>query len=156
AGIRNNKDSVIAIGAFPANSQPSDWYKHSISLNGQLPNGIKTFNLPTGYDIYIGGVNKSAQWDAGSGSGFSGDYNDLTNKPVLFDGQYSSLTGTPAIPEDYGNWRNYGLGSTAIPVGLLDTITRTGWYETNNATDLPAGSSGSTGYVMHVEAPNYG
>ena len=31
-------------------------------------------------------------------NGFSGDYNDLINQPSLFDGQYSSLTGTPFIP----------------------------------------------------------
>lgn len=31
---------------------------------------------------------------------FSGNYNDLSNKPQLFDGQYSSLIGTPIIPTD--------------------------------------------------------
>ncbi|MBS4012612.1 MAG: fibrobacter succinogenes major paralogous domain-containing protein [Bacteroidetes bacterium] len=30
----------------------------------------------------------------------SGSYNDLKDKPVLFDGQYSSLEGTPDIPAD--------------------------------------------------------
>jgi hypothetical protein len=29
---------------------------------------------------------------------FSGDYNDLGNRPTLFDGQYSSLIGKPYIP----------------------------------------------------------
>ena len=35
-------------------------------------------------------------------SNFSGDYDDLTNKPAIptFDGAYSSLTGTPVIPTD--------------------------------------------------------
>jgi uncharacterized protein (TIGR02145 family) len=32
-----------------------------------------------------------------SGNGFSGNYNDLTNKPLLFDGTWSSLTGKPAF-----------------------------------------------------------
>ena len=31
---------------------------------------------------------------------FSGNYDDLTNKPTLFDGAYSSLTGAPTIPTD--------------------------------------------------------
>ena len=31
---------------------------------------------------------------------FDGDYNSLSNLPDLFDGQYSSLTGTPVIPAD--------------------------------------------------------
>jgi len=30
-------------------------------------------------------------------NGFSGNYNDLTNKPLLFDGTYSSLTGKPSF-----------------------------------------------------------
>jgi len=30
-------------------------------------------------------------------NGFSGNYNDLTNRPTLFDGQYSSLTGVPTF-----------------------------------------------------------
>lgn len=31
---------------------------------------------------------------------FSGNYNDLINKPTLFDGAYSSLSGAPAVPTD--------------------------------------------------------
>jgi hypothetical protein len=31
-----------------------------------------------------------------AGNGFSGDYNDLTNRPLLFDGTWNSLTGKPA------------------------------------------------------------
>lgn len=30
-----------------------------------------------------------------AGNGFSGNYNDLTNKPLLFDGAWNSLTGKP-------------------------------------------------------------
>ena len=30
--------------------------------------------------------------------GFSGDYNDLTNKPTLFSGDYNDLTNKPTIP----------------------------------------------------------
>jgi len=33
-----------------------------------------------------------------SGSSFSGDYNDLTNKPTLFSGNYNDLTNKPTIP----------------------------------------------------------
>ena len=31
---------------------------------------------------------------------FDGNYNNLSNKPSLFDGAYASLTGTPTIPSD--------------------------------------------------------
>ena len=33
----------------------------------------------------------------GGGSGFSGNYNDLTNKPSLFDGNYNSLSNKPTL-----------------------------------------------------------
>jgi hypothetical protein len=32
-----------------------------------------------------------------SANGFSGDYNELTNKPVLFDGTWQSLSGKPSL-----------------------------------------------------------
>lgn len=35
-------------------------------------------------------------------NGFSGNYNDLTNKPVLFDGAWASLTGKPVTIAGYG------------------------------------------------------
>jgi len=47
-------------------------------------------------ETVTGGISESdpifSAWDK--------DYNDLTNKPNLFDGQYVSLTGTPTIPTD--------------------------------------------------------
>jgi hypothetical protein len=38
---------------------------------------------------------------SGSGGSFSGDYNDLTNKPTLFSGDYNDLTNKPTIPSAY-------------------------------------------------------
>jgi hypothetical protein len=35
-------------------------------------------------------------------NGFSGNYNDLTNQPVLFDGAFNSLTGKPSTLAGYG------------------------------------------------------
>ena len=35
-------------------------------------------------------------------NGFSGNYNDLTNQPVLFDGAFGSLTGKPSTLAGYG------------------------------------------------------
>ena len=49
--------------------------------------------------------------DLSSYSTFSGNYNDLTNKPTLFDGQYSSLSGTPTIPS--------ALGDLTMPTGSM-------------------------------------
>lgn len=54
------------------------------------------------------------------GNGFSGDYNDLTNKPSLFSGAYADLTGQPSIPDLTGyateTWvtsQGFGSGGSA-------------------------------------------
>lgn len=47
-----------------------------------------------------------------SGSAFSGDYNDLTNKPSLFSGNYNDLTNKPAIPATPISVANGGTGAT--------------------------------------------
>ena len=64
---------------------------------------------------------------------FSGDYNDLTNQPTLFDGAYNSLTGAPSIPADVSdltdttNLLDHFSGSyndlSNIPQHLLSTYT---------------------------------
>lgn len=45
----------------------------------------------------------SNQWvQPVAGNVFSGDYEDLSNKPTIFDGNYSSLVGTPSSITDLG------------------------------------------------------
>jgi hypothetical protein len=66
--------------------------------------GDGSYTLPVATDSILGGIK------VGTGltidvngvvsvtvDTFSGDYNDLTNKPTLFDGQYASLTGLPDL-----------------------------------------------------------
>ena len=54
-------------------------------------------------DITTGGSGKS---NADTLDGFDGsyylDYNNFSNKPTLFDSQFSSLTGTPTTLSGYG------------------------------------------------------
>jgi len=52
-------------------------------------------------------------------AGFSGDYDDLINKPTLFDGTWNSLTGKPTLLSqftnnlgNYGNWITKAQGDT--------------------------------------------
>ena len=40
-------------------------------------------------------------WVSSTGSGFTGDYNDLFNKPNLFSGSYTDLSNKPTIPSAY-------------------------------------------------------
>jgi len=50
-------------------------------------------------------------------SDFSGDYNDLTNKPALFSGSYSDLTNKPVIPTKTSELSNDSGFITSIPNG---------------------------------------
>ena len=43
-----------------------------------------------------------AMYAATAGNSFSGNYNDLTNKPSLFDGTWTNLTGKPTTIAGYG------------------------------------------------------
>ena len=64
---------------------------------------IKTETDPTGGTNYtITGISQLlsvpyALHAKTADNGFSGNFNDLSNKPALFDGQYSSLQGTPSF-----------------------------------------------------------
>lgn len=62
---------------------------------------------------------------------FSGNYNDLSNKPSLFSGAYADLTGRPTIPADLADLtdttsllfsRNYAdlIGKPTIPTTIGD------------------------------------
>ena len=80
-------------------------------------------------------------------AGFSGNYNDLTNKPNLFSGNYNDLTNKPTIPtvptnissftNDAGYLTSY-TESQVLSIGH-DTLFLTG----GSFVVLPAGFSGS-------------
>lgn len=54
-------------------------------------------------------------------NGFSGNYNDLTNKPILFDGNYNSLSNLPTLFD--GTWTSL----TGKPT--LATVATSGSYD---------------------------
>ena len=68
----------------------------------------------------------------------SGSYNDLTDKPTLFDGQYSSLSGTPTIPTNLSEFTN---DSDYVETSELQTVAFSGLY--NDLLLKPALFSGS-------------
>src|SRR4030065_772546 len=72
------------------------------------PYFLKTETDPTGGTNYtITGTSQIlsvpfALYAKIAGNGFSGDYNDLTNQPTLFEGTWTSLTGKPTTLTGYG------------------------------------------------------
>jgi predicted phage tail protein len=124
--------------------QNGTWVNESItypSLNlGDLDN-VTTNSLSNGQVI----VYRDGTWvnEAQSG-GFSGSYNDLTDKPTLFSGSYTDLTDKPTIPTNLGDlgnvttnalnngqvivyrdgtWVNEAITYPSLNLGDLDNVT---------------------------------
>ena len=58
-------------------------------------------------------------------NGFSGNYNDLSNKPTLFSGSYNDLTSKPTLFN--GSWVNITDKPTTIAgYGITDAVTTSG------------------------------
>ena len=80
-------------------------------------------------------------------AGFSGDYNDLTNKPTLFSGNYNDLSNKPTIPtvptnvSAFTNDAGYLTSFTESQILSIshDTVVLTG----GSFVKLPAGFSGN-------------
>ena len=80
------------------------------------------------------------------------DYVNLKNKPTLFDGAYSSLTGTPTIPSDVSDLTDTGglLGGSSLTAGTGVQINSDVVSLNANLSDLQnvANTAPSTGQVL--------
>jgi hypothetical protein len=76
---------------------------------------------------------------SGGGSGFSGDYNDLTNKPTLFGGSYNDLTDKPTLFD--GAYSSLS-GTPTIPTSTSDLTNDSGFI---TLADVPSGGGGFSG-----------
>jgi uncharacterized protein (TIGR02145 family) len=75
---------------------------------GSGPYFLKTETDPSGGTNYeIVGTSQLlsvpyAMYSRTAGNGFSGNYSDLTNRPLLFDGTWAAITGKPTTISGYG------------------------------------------------------
>ena len=103
-----------------------------------------------GYLYYNG---NSLSWQAPEElEGFSGDYNDLTNKPTLFSGSYNDLTNKPTDPTftsvtatqlNVQNVAFTGTGAVTIASGNDLNLTAAGNISFNGDTLSTVATSGS-------------
>ena len=105
--------------------------------------------------IYINDGDTS-QWIQPAVPQFSGDYNDLTNKPTEsgFDGSYASLTDTPdlslyqltaaAFSGSYNNLTDIPASPTTFA-----NLTLTGTTTLQQTTEVLTNITGATGTVVH-------
>ena len=94
-------DLLIGTGSVESGSfQGINWGNGSYYLKVEMdPQGGSSFEfvgtsafLPVPYALFA----------QNAGNGFSGDYNDLSNKPELFDGKFQSLQNLPNTIEGFG------------------------------------------------------
>lgn len=87
-------------------------------------------------------------------SSFSGNYNDLYNKPTLFSGAYGDLTGKPTIPTAVGQLTNDAGYQTAAQVTAA--IGAAGHLERVIVTELPAVGGANTNAIYMLQVGESG
>ena len=94
-----------------------------------------------GTELFISNGNSVnfAGWDTDASDDFSGDYEDLINKPTIFEGNWSSLEGTPPAISYFENDANYITNpddADADPTNELQNLSING-----NMLDISLGNS---------------
>lgn len=102
----------------------------SVDVSVEAPSEPESGNLWLSLDtgklyIYVNDGD-SSQWIQPAVSSFSGDYNDLTNTPILFSGSYNDLTDKPLIGDSgfdgtFGSLS--GTPTTLAGYGITDAAT---------------------------------
>lgn len=95
-----NMGSTITVGPPGAGSG-------SLEVSDTAPTnpsaGNIWYNSASGYlYVYVEDTDSSQWVQPVAGNVFSGDYEDLSNKPTIFDGNYSSLVGAPSSITNFG------------------------------------------------------
>lgn len=112
---------------------------------------------------------------AAVGSHFTGDYNDLTNKPTIFSGSYLDLTNRPVIPSitglaseayvaqqialnqpDLSSYASTQYVDTQIALALTGGVDLSGYYTSAQVDALLASYQPSvdlTAYALKTEIP---
>jgi len=108
-------------------------FKDLYISNNTIFLGNTSLGVSSGGDLTVGGASVSSVID----------YNDIQNKPTLFDGAYSSLTGKPTIPADVGDLTDTGglLGAggialTDLSVGAEASASGDGGIAYDNSTGV--------------------
>ena len=92
-------------------------------------------------DITTGGAGLNADTLDGFDSSYYLNYNNLTNRPTLFDGQFSSLTGTPNTLSGYG---------ITDALSINQSYTQNGHITINDDNGLTIGGSSTNRIKLHV------
>lgn len=135
-------------------------FKDLYISNNTIFLGNTSLGVSSGGDLTVGGASVSSVID----------YNDIQNKPTLFDGAYSSLSGTPTIPtatseltNDSGFLTSAEVVSDTTPQlgGDLETNDKNIYFADSQEHDWGAGNADNTlffgaGGDLRMWVPLYG
>jgi len=135
-------------------------FKDLYISNNTIFLGNTSLGVSSGGDLTVGGSSVSSVID----------YNDIQNKPTLFDGAYGSLTGTPTIPtatseltNDSGFLTSAEVVSDTTPQlgGDLETNDKNIYFADSQEHDWGAGNADNTlffgaGGDLRMWVPLYG
>ena len=140
SGIATNTADLVALNNNISTTHPS-WIEFAKNL--KLPNGDVISSLYDDTDVRtllassagtnLTWNNTNNQFDV-TAVGFSGNYNDLTNKPTLFSENYNDLTNKPTLfSENYNDLTNLP-NLSAIATNTADLVA----LNTNISTTHPS------------------
>ena len=134
------------LGNFSAINWSNGTYSANIAVDGLSMGSVQFHSVP--YSLFA----------EKAGNGFSGNYNDLTNKPVLFDGTWLGLAGKPtfstvATSGSYNDLTNKptlfdGTWLSLANKPTFSTVATSGSY--NDLTDRPNISASQTKVIAGI------
>jgi hypothetical protein len=138
-------NGTATVGTMSAINWATGTYFVKVSVDGVEMGTGQLLSVP--YALY---ATKAA-------NGFSGSYNDLTNKPSLFDGTWSSLSGKPAFATvaTSGSYADLSDKPT-LSIGTVTSLTGTAPVSVATGTTTPvismAQANGTTnGYLSSTD-----
>jgi len=153
--------SAADIGALPADTVIPTKTSELTNDSNYVSASTLTASLATKQDALTAGSNIKIENNVisatGGGSGFSGDYNDLTNKPDLSVYAESADLATVATSGSYNDLTDKPTIST-VPTNVSDFTNDAGYITSSDlpADELPAITTGDAGKVLTVNSGENG
>jgi len=124
----------------------------SATVPGEPSNGNLWLNTENGrLYIYINDGN-SNQWIQPAVPSFSGNYNDLSNKPALFSGNYSDLIDKPNIPTSINDLTDVDTTTSLPNTGQVLKWNGSAWAP---AADVAESGAGTDAATLDGQSPSY-
>ena len=138
----------------------------SIYENTSNRGNFTSLNFVSGASVNVVDGVANVTISGGGSSNFSGNYNDLTNKPTLFSGNYADLSGKPTIPTDVSqltdsqNLLGSGSGGSSYTLPVASALTLggvkvDGTSITINGNGVISAVGGSSGGVTLGDVGTY-